>query len=383
MLRFPRVAASALLAATLISGAFASTAFAATETFTSSYKTWSVNPTYRSYNTGAYTLMGYYFCDVESGMHITNTSRSVLDGAISSQAMLSIGKNGTLYSEVGPIATNTTSNNVLNYIRSYHDYSLSTLRGESGAVAWGRGQVRSADLTMNNVNSAQFSMVTLDASGHWTGLSVGSNAEIMTLNSEGWPEGNFIGADGLVYGVPYADEVGNLVEPDMARVLLDDGSFGYVSLAEMDDMTFDGATTQEELDSVVARIENAAANAYKQAFAQYYGIDALSLEDALACVADLKTYGSDMAKERMENSTSAALVEGIRSGVVSEARAIELTEHSIATLATVQGVPSFSISLSEDAFDEIQELAAPMMSIFVPVYSDSGAVIGQYPVCRL
>ena len=377
MLKISRLAASVLLAATLMAGVSAGTAFAATETFTSSYKTWNVDPTYRSYNTGAYTLMGYYFCDVDSGMHITNTSRTVQSGAISSQAMLSIGRNGTLYSDAGPVVTNTSSNSVLNYIRSNHYYSLSTLRGESGAIAWGRGQVRSADLTMNNVTSAQFSMVTLDASGHWTGLSTGNDFEIMSAGFAGWPEGNFVDSDGLVYGVPYTDEDGNLVEPDMLRVMLDDESFGYVSLAEMDAMVFEGAATQEELDAVVARIEEAAANAYKNAFAQYYGIDVLSFDDALNCVSDLKTYGADMARERVENSTSAALAEGVKSGVVSEGRGSELTADSTVSFAAP------SISISEDAFCEIQSLAAPMMSISVPVYSDNGTVIGQYPVCRL
>ena len=38
---------------------------------------------------------------------------------------------------------------------------------------------------------------------------------------------NFVGENGLVYGVPYTDEFGQTVMPDMGRVEATNGPIGY------------------------------------------------------------------------------------------------------------------------------------------------------------
>lgn len=335
------------------------TAFAYNYQKESSYRYWYVNPTYRSYNKGAYNQMGYYLANCYSWMNVSNYERVVGEGTMISQAG---GTTGTVWgTEVmhwGEAMTSWANTPQHTYIRSSLEWDIG--HGE-GAAAWGYGKVRSADLTMNEVTSDNIFLLTLEDAG------------TISLNDEGeeWTPGmhNFVGENGLVYGVPYTDGNGQTVMPDMGRVEATNGTVGYMAIDDIEAAVFNGAKTPD--GQVKAAEQNARdeAKALRAAFAEYYGIDALSDAAAYQCIIDGRYEGgTESAKSKMERDASALLAEALDEGEVAEAHLNSLSNSGFTN----------SLTISDAAFEEILNLAKENMKVSVPVYSVEGAVVGEY-----
>lgn len=339
------------------------TAFAYNYQKESSYRYWYVNPTYRSYNKGAYNQMGYYLANCYSWMNVSNYERVVGEGAMISQAG---GTTGTVWgTEVmhwGEAMTSWANTPQHTYIRSSLEWDIG--HGE-GAAAWGYGKVRSANLTMNEVTSDNIFLLTLEDAG-----TISLNDE-----DEAWTPGmhNFVGENGLVYGVPYTDEFGQTVMPDMGRVEATNGTVGYMAIDDIEAAVFNGAKTQTEQAEAAEQNARDEAKALRAAFAEYYGIDALSDAAAYQCIIDVRYEGgTESAKSKMERDASALLAEALDEGEVAEAHLNSLSNSGFTN----------SLTISDAAFEEILNLAKENMKVFVPVYSVEGAVVGEYSFVR-
>lgn len=184
---------------------------------------------------------------------------------------------------------------------------------------------------------------------------------------------NFVGENGLVYGVPYTDENGQTVMPDMGRVEAANGTVGYMAIDDIEAAVFNGAKTPD--GQVKAAEQNARdeAKALRTAFAEYYGIDALSDAAAYQCIFDVRYEGgTESAKSKMERDASALLAEALDDGEVAEARLGSLSNSGFTN----------SLTISDAAFEEILNLAKENMKVSVLVYSVEGTVVGEYSFVR-
>lgn len=177
----------------------------------------------------------------------------------------------------------------------------------------------------------------------------------------------------MVYGVPYTDGNGQTVMPDMGRVEATNGAVGYVAIDDIEAAVFNGAKTPD--GQVKAAEQNARdeAKALRTAFAEYYGIDALSDAAAYQCIIDVRYEGgTESAKSKMERDASALLAEALDEGEVAEARLNSLSNSGFTN----------SLAISDAAFEEILNLAKENMKVSVPVYSVEGTVVGEYSFVR-
>lgn len=340
----------------------------------SGYRYWYVNPTYRSYNKGAYNQMGYYLANCYSWMNVSNYERVVGDGAMISQAG---GTTGTVWgTEVmywGDPVTSWKDTPQHTYIRSSFEWDIG--HGE-GAAAWGYGQVRSADWTMNEVTSDNIFLLTLEDPG-----------TIMPTDADGsdtWVPGmhNFVGENGLLYGVPYTDAEGKMVMPDMGRVEATNGNIGYMAVDSIETAVFNGAKSPSE--QIEAAKQNAIdeAKAFRSAFAEYYGIDVLSDAAAYQCIIDVRYEGGvENAISAIEQDTKEFMLEVIRGDVaVLSSDEDDTVSNHLESL--IGSNPSGEYEISEEAFEEILDIAKQSMMVSVPVYSVEGDVIGEYSFVR-
>ena len=298
-----------------------------------------------------------------SWMNVSNYERVVGEGAMISQAG---GTTGTVWgTEVmhwGEAMTSWANTPQHTYIRSSLEWDIG--HGE-GAAAWGYGKVRSANLTMNEVTSDNIFLLTLEDAG-----TISLNDE-----DEAWTPGmhNFVGENGLVYGVPYTDEFGQTVMPDMGRVEATNGTVGYMAIDDIEVAVFNGAKTQTEQAEAAEQNARDEAKALRAAFADYYGIDALSDAAAYQCIIDVRYEGgTESAKSKMERDTSALLAEALDEGEVTEARLSSLSHSGFAN----------NLTISDAAFEDILNIAKENMKVSVPVYSVEGAVVGEYSFVR-
>ena len=206
-----------------------------------------------------------------------------------------------------------------------------------------------------------------------------------------------VGPDGRTYGAPYVDDEGLTVMPDMILSEATNGEFGYVSYEMLEAAIVNYAQTPEEEIAAIAEIDNQKAEALRSAFAEYYGIDALSFEDALICAnALVHEEGVEGSRAAAVSRASAALAEGIRSGSISEYRVAELTSPSLGVTAgertssvqqlettRIESLTADDICISPASYDSILDIARAKVAIHLPVYAaDGSTVIGEVVINR-
>ena len=234
----------------------------------------------------------------------------------------------------------------------------------------------------------------------------------------------FVGQDGKTYGVPYPGDDGNVVIPDMVRVRTSSGEFGYVSYNEMQNAIVNNAQTQEDSERTIDDIDNLKAEAFCTAVNDRLGTDSITCEEAFTCTQLLtEENGFEKSRTALTEKTAVSLAKAIRNGELS----VELTEellkdavssgrisradmvlgfvadkssdgllslsatnlsddellHEFATHGNLDRVSSEDVSISENLFMEIYSSAQPAAAVSVPLYSEEGKVIGEYPVNRL
>ena len=280
---------------------------------------------------------------------------------------------GTEVMHWGEAATSWENTPQHTYIRSSLEWDIG--HGE-GAAAWGYGKVRSADWTMNEVTSDNIFPLTLE--------DPGTIASVEADETGVWVPGmhNFVGENGLLYGVPYTDAEGKTVMPDMGRVEATNGTIGYMAVDSIETAVFNGAASPSE--QIEAAKQNAIdeAKAFRSAFAEYYGVDALSDAAAYQCIIDVRYEGGvEGAIFAIEQDTKDFMLEVIRGDVAvfSGGENDAVSNH----LESLTGSsPSGEYMTSEEAFEEILDIAKQSMVVSVPVYSIEGDVIGEYSFVR-
>lgn len=225
-----------MLCAMLVIACLPSYAFAWTKTYTSGTRTYSVSPTYQSFNKGMVNSYGNYLANCRSEMTAYCSSGVASAGSMKVQGVMTYGTmDGDEYSELGLLVTNANSMAQYAQLTGIKELEISNLKGQIGALAWGMGSVRSSSGTWTNLGTDYLLIATLDAYGNIVPASVGGDEVAFS----DWQLGhdNFIGIDGKVYGVPAISPSGEVIQPDMLRVLLDDGTKAYISRFEMDEIT--------------------------------------------------------------------------------------------------------------------------------------------------
>ena len=340
------------------------------------YRVWDVDPRYHSWNDGGYDQWGYNLAMCYSNMYIANVSREVQSGAIISQAGLTRGYGGVNTVDWGPVVINHSANPVKKAVVSSHSMELKPFG--AGASAWGYGKVRDCYLNMHEVNSVDIFLLRLETTGPIVGLD----------NEDAFSSDFYVGSDGRTYGVPHADENGFVIMPDMARVDMGEGKTGYIDVKNMQRAALDYAETDEELEQATDELFELEADAFQAAFAEYYGVDGLSDEVAEQCVIRIRCEnGQDAARTVMEEGTREALSGAIRNGSMPRERVMELTGQAEPLESRYNNfgeIPSYAVSLSDDAFEAVYALARPVMAFDVPVYAEDGVtVVGSYSIDRL
>lgn len=369
-------------------------AYANTPVYCNGIRWWNVGPTYGSWNEGMHNQLGYAAADCWSTMKIWCEERGVQAGAIHAWAGLT--KTDSLARQTmywGPEEQNWGSLGQGQNVIANHELRIWST--DSGS-AWGYGTVRSADLSIHEVNSENLFLIYVPIQP-WFGASSNSDASIVPYAD---PENddftrNFTGPDGLVYGVPYEDANGNVMMPDMGRVLTTDGQIGYMSLDMLVDESCggDNISSWEELAQMTDELADQKALALKQAFAEYSGVDALDFETAYECVTELSLNGDEACAAIIENDVAATLAKAVNDNVVSSDIINSIVKENAiisAESASVQDkqrnnlrISEADVEISEEAFDAILELARPSVALKLPVYASDGVtVIGECSINR-
>lgn len=341
-------------------------------------------------------MYGYYNADVNSTMYVRNTTGDAPAGSMISRAAFTIFTNDAIPGSHDAwdyvINTSGTAQNrylICSYDRSICTYNLESGLGENGATAWGLGTVALNDGSNYVVEGSIIPLLTVDAFGHYTSI-VPSSASAGASQLTG--EGNFVGNDGLVYGVAYVDEDGNINIPDMHRVKMDDGGYGYVSEAELNLALFNYATTAEGRQDAIEDILDLEAQAFKQAFAEYFGIDALSIAAARECVCEMRyADGLNNALSAIEEDTRVELSAGIEGGTVSKEKAAGVVSASSAARSSgleasdlAGDIEPEDISITPEVLAALHDIARPALAVTVPVYAEDGTtIIGERSFNRL
>lgn len=369
-----------ILSSIMITFGMFGTAFAWNEVFHTGDKIHAVNPSYLSYLRSGYTMQGNFNADLFSTMNISCNVGSVGAATIKSQAAMSIGTySGNIFDtpvtvmEFGPRVTNWSGSAQHEFVSSTMYRSISQMYGvgEIGASAWGVGTVSSSNGALNDITTGTYKLL-VTAMGtpayYVPGSVIGArSAEESSYLLSG--EGNFVGADGLLYGVAYVNENGEGVMPDMARVALKDGGYGYISINEMHCITDDYSSFNTSRSSVEDVVLDAEARLFQQAFAEYYGIDVLSYEAALICAEETRYLnGEQTALETIREDTQTELF-----SVINEKSG---TEELSAADASVS-------SITEEDYRIIYEDVLSKLSVSIPVYDSDGITeVGVYSVSR-
>lgn len=337
---------------------------------------------------GAYTLRGQIYSDVGSTLTVDITSGAVAPiGTVQAQAVILHGVESFLQvnevNEFGLRVINTSaldpSRPLFSFLSSSAGYQLNRYDGDVGAAVYGLGQIDSYSFESNYVSVLSYDVLN----SVWLPSSyMGAS----TLDfSPGWVYGssNFIGEDGLLYGVPYYDEEGRMAVPDMYRVQLEDGSIGYISNEEMSLATVDYAETPEEREAVVRGILDIEARAIQRGFAEYYGIGLLSYEDALECAEKMRyENGMALAAEVMERGVKEDLLVAAKNGMVDFGLVCSDKLRSNSLDDIDENLFGEAIVFDE-AFEEIFKLALPSLAVTIPAYDEKGEVVGTYSFARV
>lgn len=375
-----------VLATSMLSLSTVGTAFAYNFINESDPKYWNFNPSYRSYNVGAFNQMGYYFADLYSFMNICCTNQAASPGAIMSQSGFTIVQMNAASEMVwGTAVTHSQSLGLGKYLTSSAERSITLYQG---AMAWGYGKARSNDGSIHEITSDEIHLTTVLGSDPFGRQGEESN-QLAEINPD---IDNFVGSDGLVYGVPYKNEAGEVLMPDMGRVTATNGQVGYINIDSMESAIYNGAMTDEGREKAVLDNADAEARIFQQAFADYFGIDALGYDAAYDCITKIRYEdGVSAAIAAMSDDASDELAYAIAEGSIDSGKALSVLEQSaMQDRSARNGAVEFDevspsdIAITEDVFNAILDLAMPQLSVSVPVYSEDGVtVIGEYSFGRL
>lgn len=348
---------------------------------------------YQKRNTGAYMLDGVYSAAVGSFTYLRCTSGDAVSGTMSTTAGMVTGDHlGNEYITLGPSVGGTASQ--YDWITSSYTTEINQHMGigTMGAMSWGEGWVRDQNMNRTSITYEYFLLISTEPSYAGDDLYYYAPLALIedrSVTAPSWTPGssNFIGEDGLLYGVPYVDAFGNLAYPDMYRVKLDNGLFAYISRDEMQDALVNYAQTHDELNQALSDIDDLGAKALQQAFAQYYGINALSYGAATECLELMRTSGVDgvAVAEAMETDVSDELAKSISEGSISGTLALGLTAQGISS-SHVGGleVSPDEVSISQADLKAIYEIARPLMAISIPAYAADGVtVVGEFSLDRI
>lgn len=324
--------------------------------------------------------------DARSTMGVWNVGRAVQSGAIRAQVFIKVYCTDIFYPDravtyYGTAATNTEANAAGNKMISSIEKGIDY---PQGATCLGNAIVRRPDLVMVTLKTSEYMVGT---TGDW-----GYNGEIVI---QGEPPVE-VGADGLTYGAPYVGEDGLIAMPDMIYSEATNGEFGYVSSAMLDAAIVNYAETPEEEMAAIAAIDNQKAAALRSAFAEYYGADVLSFEDAMDCANQLvHEEGVEGSRATAIASASAALAEAVRLGEVTGERAVELLgTEAVASAAipagsqilgagVIGGLTASDVTISAAAYEAILDIARAQVAIHLPVYADDGTtIVGEVVIDR-
>ncbi len=225
-------------------------------------------------------------------------------------------------------------------------------------------------------------MVTIDENGYYTTVY---SARDSSPVGGGWVPGfsNFVGKDGLLYGVPFTNENEELVIPDMLRVEVGDGEYAYVSNEEMLAASL-GYGSVEGADLSGDELLEAEVGALQEAFCDYYGVDLLDSDSASECLDEIRLEnGFYLAMNTIEDAVGKEIVSSYMEGdlVGDGANKLQLR---IAELDFEAGSGPSETVVSEEDFDAIYDLFLDKMAITLPIYDEMGALIpGGYKYVRI
>ncbi len=326
---------------------------------------------------------------VHTRMMAKNIGRSVQSGAIRVQSFLraTVSQGGGQVTTIaGPAVTNPGVNPMNEWVTS----QFSEIYYPAAEVyCLGNAILRKPDLTNVTLNTGLYHAASV-------AFPIMSNDGEVALNAIAESDIE-LRADGRTYGSPYEGPDGEAIMPDMLRVVATNGQIGYVSMAEMDEGIMLGASTPEEETEAYVLIEDLKAQALKNAFAEYYGVDALSTEEALACATELAfENGERDSRLAATASSQVELASAIESGLISAEKASDLLGASAASANLRSGtsatspaasgaeivMPS-SISIDEEAYGEILDRVRAETAIHLPVYAEDGfTIVGELVVHR-
>lgn len=328
---------SVLMGILLIIACLPSTAYAWTKAYVSDTRTYNINPTYQNLNKGMINSYGNYFANCRSEMTVYCSSGTASVGSMKVQGVITYGTvAGNEYDEMGVMVSNGNPMAQYAQLTGSKELEVSNLKGHVGALAWGNGSVRSNSGTWKSLDTEYHLVATIDAFGN---MMPASDNEGYDLASSWQPgQSNFVGSDGLTYGVPAISSDGDIVKPDMLRVLLDNGNEAYVSCEEMDAITTDAVSRLNYTDEA-------------KRFASYLNealdADVVDVEIAEGIIDEYKNTGS--LTEGMEMTSLVAC----HTDLNDEVNMVKCAEESLAKVA------------------EFQRVA-------IPAYSDDGSKIGIY-----
>ena len=177
----------------------------------------------------------------------------------------------------------------------------------------------------------------------------------------------------------------------MLRISLDDGKTGYIPNDAMEQAALDNASTFDELEVVSRHIAENEVQAFQSAFAEYYGIDALSDEVALDCVEKIRLPNGDArAAQAMERGTAQVLANAANEGLVDKAKARGLSALNEANLMPLTlnsdnyVLTAEDVMISDRDFAAIMELVVPELEISIPAYAEDGkTIVGEFAFIRI
>lgn len=352
------------------------------------------NPVFSSNNQGAYTLYGYYAADTGSFVNVCNASGHSDPSTICARASLIYGDNyGGEYTEWGDAALNLNGSGPYEWITSSHTkhvtHTPSLPAGIIGVSCWGDGWVVTYDGTSRAINTYYGLVLTTDQDGNY----IGGDTVMRSTGSQepSWTPGasNFRGSDGLLYGVPCTNDSGEIVVPDMCRVKLADGTAAYVSIDELNAATVDYATTAQERESFSKNLLDKETTAFQSAFAEYFGVDNLSYDQARDYAEDLRyENGENLVAQSIEANHSDAIASEIRNGSASSNYA-ERVSSSISENGLTSSDQLLSSVSAEDIVVTSEDVAAiynimrPQFTVSIPAYDEDGTILGQYSFVRM
>lgn len=220
-----------------------------------------------------------------------------------------------------------------------------------------------------------------------------------------------IGEDGKIYGVPFEGPDGNVIIPDMTRVLATNGKYGYISTEEMHAAIIDYAISEEERIQSIRNTASMRAPAIASATEEYFGTSFLTPEELEECAKVLiNENGYENALNAYSEIAAEPLAAAINQGKLEREKAIDLVrisaENAVVAMASeealshedmveaqaatlvdncaVNPITSDQITITRATFDVVYQLAQEKLAVSIPVYSSDGTtVVGSYLVDRM